>query len=113
MSDALLSKQLHIVSAEAPNETRILKHTSPSWSPQGNRLAYMEREDCMGIRWKVWVRDLETNRALPIARTTINLVNLTWLPDGKRLCLWHTSKYLREGEYKPAKTKGWVVEVTQ
>ena len=113
VSDALLSKQLHIVSAEAPNETRILKHTSPSWSPQGNRLAYMEREDCMGIRWKVWVRDLETNRALPIARTTINLVNLTWLPDGKRLCLWHTSKYLREGEYKPAKTKGWVVEVTQ
>lgn len=113
VSDALLSKQLHVVSSGAANGSRVLKHTSPTWSPQGSRLAYLEREDCMGIRWKVWVLDLETNRALPIARTTIDLAKVTWLPDGKRLCLWHTSKYLRDGEYKPAKTVGWVVEVTE
>ena len=111
VSGALLNKQLHVVSSDFPNASRVLKHTSPSWSPQGLRLAYLEREDCMGIMWKVWVLDLETNRALPIARTTIDLVKVTWLPDGERLCLWHTSKYLRDGEYKPAKTVGWVVEV--
>ena len=111
VSDALLNKQLHIVSSDTPNGSSVLKHTSPTWSPQGNRIAYLEREDCMGIRWKVWVLDLETERALPIARTTIDLAKVAWLPDGKRLCLWHTSKYLRDGEYKPAKTKGWVVEV--
>ena len=111
--DETLDKQLHVISVDAPNQAQILKHTSPAWSPKGNRLAYMEREDCMGLRWKVWVLDLQTNRALSIARTTINLTSVTWLPDGKRLCLWHTSEYLRGGEYKPAKTKGWIVEIGQ
>jgi hypothetical protein len=117
--DPALDKQLHIVdvsamrSANATGSTQILKHTSPAWSQQGDRLAYMEREDCMGLRWKVWVLDRETNRRLPVARTTLTLTAVTWLPDGKHLCLWHTSEYLRGGEYKPAKTRGWIVEMNQ
>ena len=117
--DPALDKQLHIVDvsamrpANATGSTQILKHTSPAWSQQGNRLAYMEREDCMGLRWKVWVLDRATNRRLPVARTTLTLTAVTWLPDGKHLCLWHTSEYLRGGEYKPAKTRGWIVEMNQ
>lgn len=115
--DPALDKQLHIVNLaeiegeNSVNSRQVLKHTSPAWSPRGNRIAYMEREDCMGLRWKVWVLDQETNRALPIARTTLSLTAVTWLPDGKHLCFWHTSEYLRGGEYKPAKTRGWIVEV--
>ena len=117
--DPALDKQLHLVDLSTINtgdvvgSMQILKHTSPSWSPQGDRLAYMEREDCMGLRWKVWILDRETNRALPVARTTLSLTAVTWLPDGKHLCLWHTSEYLRGGEYKPAKTRGWIVEINQ
>ncbi len=117
--DPALDKQLHIVnvsameSANTVGNRQVLKHTSPSWSPQGNRLAYMEREDCMGLRWKVWILDRDTNRTLPVARTTLSLTAVTWLPDGQRLCLWHTSEYLRGGEYKPAKTRGWIVEINQ
>ena len=117
--DPALDKQLHIVnvsameSANSVGSRQVLKHTSPTWSPQGDRLAYMEREDCMGLRWKVWVLDRETNRALPVARTALSLTAITWLPDGKHLCLWHTSEYLRGGEYKPAKTRGWIVELNQ
>ena len=109
--DRLLDKRLHVTDVNERQRTRILKHTSPSWSPQGKHLAYMEHEDCMGLRWKVWVLDLETNRKRAVARTTSNLTSVTWLPDGKQLCLWHTSEYLRGGEYKPAKTRGWVVDV--
>ena len=116
--DPALDKQLHIVdvsttASDTPVQTQILKHTAPAWSPQGNRLAYMEREDCMGLRWKVWILDQKTNRMLPVARTTLNLTSITWSPAGKRLCLWHTSEYLRGGEYKPAKTRGWIVEINQ
>lgn len=117
--DPALDNQLHIVdvsamgSANTTRSTQILKHTSPMWSPQGDRLAYMEREDCMGLNWKVWILDRETDRTLPIARTTLTLTAITWLPDGKSLCLWHTSEYLRGGEYKPAKTRGWIVEINQ
>ncbi|MCE2395059.1 PQQ-binding-like beta-propeller repeat protein [Candidatus Poribacteria bacterium] len=117
--DPALDKQLHIVdvsameSANTVGNRQVLKHTSPTWSPQGDRLAYMEREDCMGLRWKVWVLDRQTNRVLPVARTSLSLTAVTWLPDGKHLCLWHTSEYLRGGEYKPAKTRGWIVELNQ
>ena len=117
--DPALDKQLHIVdvstmaSANAPGNGQVLKHTSPTWSPQGDRLAYMEREDCMGLRWKIWVLDRKMNRTLPVARTSLSLTAVTWLPDGKHLCLWHTSEYLRGGEYKPAKTRGWIVELNQ
>ena len=117
--DPTLDKQLHIVdvsvmeTVSAGRSRQVLKHTSPAWSPTGDRLAYMEREDCMGLRWKVWILDRETNRTLPVARTTLSLTSITWLPDGKHLSLWHTSEYLRGGEYKPAKTRGWIVEINQ
>jgi outer membrane protein assembly factor BamB len=107
--DPVLDKRLHVVDMKAPAHPKILKHTAPSWSPEGNRLAYLEREDCMGLQWKVWILDLETNQRFPIARTTIDLNAIKWLPDGKHLCLWHTSSYLRDGKYKPAQTTGWIV----
>ena len=109
--DRLLDKRLHVTDVNERTRTRILKHTSPSWSPQGKQLAYMEHEDCMGLRWKVWIFDLETNQKRSVARTTSNLTSVTWLPGGKQLCLWHTSEYLRGGEYKPAKTRGWIVDI--
>ena len=109
--DRLLDKRLHVTDVNELSRTRILKHTSPSWSPQGKCLAYMEHEDCMGLRWKVWILDLETNRKRAVARAVGNLTSVAWLPDGERLCLWHTSEYLRDGEYKPAKTRGWIAEV--
>lgn len=109
--DRLLDKRLHVTDVDERSRTRILKHTSPSWSPQGKHLVYMEREDCMGLRWKVWILDVETNRKRAVARAAGDLTSAAWLPGGKQLCLWHTSDYLRDGAYKPATTRGWVVDV--
>ena len=108
----LIDKQLHI-SGTAPTltQSQILKHTSPSWSPTGKQLAYMEREDCAGIRWKVWVYDFESGRKYPIVRTPMKMTSVVWMPDGKHLCLWQTSDYLRDNAYKPALTTGWIVPV--
>lgn len=108
----LIDKQLHLSETVSTlTQSQILKHTSPSWSPTGKRLAYMEREDCVGIRWKVWVYDLESGKKFPIARTPMKLTSVVWMPDGKHLCLWQTSDYLRDNAYKPALTKGWIVPV--
>ena len=108
----LLDKQLHVSeTASTLTQSQILKHTSPAWSPTGKQLAYMEREDCAGIRWKVWVYDLESGKKFPIARTPMKLTSVVWMPDGKHLCLWQTSDYLRDNAYKPALTKGWIVPV--
>ena len=107
-----IDKQLHISeTVPALTQSQILKHTSPAWSPTGKQLAYLEREDCEGIRWKVWVYDLESGKRFPIARTAMKLTSVVWTPDGKHLCLWQTSDYLRDNAYKPALTNGWIVPV--
>ena len=108
----LLDKQLHLSETVSTlTQSQILKHISPSWSPTGKQLAYMEREDCVGIRWKIWVYDLENGKKFPIARTPMKMTSVVWMPDGKHLCLWQTSDYLRDNAYKPALTKGWIVPV--
>ena len=108
----LIDKQLHVSETVVTlTQSQILKHTSPAWSPTGKQLAYMEREDCAGIRWKVWVYDLERGKKFPIARTPMKVTSVVWMPDGKRLCLWQTSDYLRDNAYKPALTKGWIVSI--
>lgn len=107
-----IDKQLHIsASAPALTQSQILKHTSPAWSPTGKQLAYLEREDCEGIRWKVWVYDFESGEKSSIARTAMKLTSVAWTSDGKQLCLWQTSDYLRDNAYKPALTKGWIVPI--
>ena len=109
-----IDKQLHLSETVSTlTQSEILKHTSPSWSPTGQQLAYLEREDCEGIRWKVWVYDLESGKKHPIARTRMKLTSVVWMPDGKHLCLWQTSDYLRDNAYKPALTKGWIVPIFQ
>ena len=108
----LIDKQLHLSETGATlTQSQILKHTSPAWSPTSKQLAYMEREDCVGIRWKVWIYDLESGKKFPIARTPMKLTSVVWMPDGKHLCLWQTSNYLRDNAYKPALTKGWIVPI--
>ncbi|MDE0317786.1 MAG: PQQ-binding-like beta-propeller repeat protein [Candidatus Poribacteria bacterium] len=110
--DPVLDKRLHIAGiTDESLKHRILKHTAPAWSPTGNRLAYFEREDCVGLRWKVWVHDLDSGKKYPIARTSMKLASIVWMPDGKSLCLWHTSDYLRNNVYLPADTKGWIVPI--
>ena len=110
--DPLLDKRLHIAGiTDGSVKHRILKHTAPAWAPTGNRLAYLEREDCVGLRWKIWVYDLDSGKKYPIARTSMKLASIVWMPDGESLCVWHTSDYLRDNTYLPADTKGWIVPI--
>lgn len=111
-TDTVYDKQLYIADVNIEvSKHQILKHTIPAWSPTGNRLAYLEREDCFGLRWKVWIYDLNSGKKYPIARTSMKLASMAWMPDGNHLCIWHTSDYLQGKTYKPANTKGWIVPI--
>lgn len=110
--DPVLDKRIHLVEfTNKSTKHQVFKHTAPAWSPNGNLLVYLEREDCAGLRWKVWVSDLNSGQKYPIARTSMKLASIVWMPDGKSLCLWHTSDYLQNNIYKPANTKGWIVPI--
>ena len=120
-SDHVYDKRLHLNPYETsstngtPLKHRVLKHTMPTWAPtaikHGRLLAFSEREDCEGLQWKVWVYDLDTYKKYAIARTPLELASMVWMPDGKSLCIWHTSEYLRGNKYLPADTKGWIVPI--
>ena len=111
-ADPFFDKRLHIAGVtDESAKHQIIKHTAPAWSPTGNRLAYLEREDCVGLRWKIWIYELDSGKKYPIARTSMKLASIVWMPDGKSLCLWHTSDYLRNNVYQPADTKGWIVPI--
>jgi Tol biopolymer transport system component len=101
---------LYLTNWREPHKFRVLEHTSPVWSPDGKRLAFMEKEDCMGLEWKVWILNLDDSTKLPVARANVKLNNIVWLPDG-RICLWSTSGYIRDGKYKLAQTVGWVLSL--
>ncbi len=104
-------KRLHLMNLDTKT-VKVLKHTAPAWSPDGRRLLFMEEEDCMGLKWKVWILNLEDSTLLPIARANAPLKSLAWLPDGHTICLWSTSGYIQKKEYKPAQTVGWIVRIT-
>jgi len=104
-----VDKLLYLQNLTGTQKAKVFEHTSPVWSPDGKKLAFMEQEKCMGLKWKVWIFDFKNSTKLPVARTNINLSSIAWLPDGNRICLWTTSPYLRDGEYKPAETTGLVL----
>jgi len=106
-----VDRLLYLTNWKEPKKSRVLKHTSPAWSPDGKQLAFMEKEDCMGLEWKVWILTLDDFTKVPVARTNIKLNNIVWLPDGSKIFLWSTSGYIRDGKYKPAQTTGWVLSL--
>lgn len=97
------------------NDTEVpvatFKHTLPSLSPDGSQIIFAEREDCMGLKWKLWIVNLTGEKTgRPLARTNLNISSVDWLRKG--ICIWSTSSYIREGKYKPAKTIGWLVQLS-
>jgi len=107
--DKTFDKQIVITELKNTEEPiAVFKHTLASWSPDGSKIIFIEREDCMGLKWKVWIVGLSDEKAIPLARTKINISSLDWLRKG--ICIWSTSNYIRSGEYKPAKTTGWLLE---
>jgi Tol biopolymer transport system component len=109
--DKTLDKRIVITDLNNPeNPVASFKHVLPSFSPDGSRIVFVEREDCMGLKWKVWIKDLSDGKAIPLARTNLNVSSVDWLKRG--ICIWSTSSYIRAGKYKPAKTIGWIVQLT-
>ena len=93
-SDPVYDKRLHLNPYETsstndnPLKHRVLKHTMPAWAPtnitHGRVLAFFEREDCAGLQWKVWVYDLNTHKKYAIARTSMELTSMVWMPRWKK-----------------------------
>ena len=87
-----------------------LPHKAPTWVSD-RYLAYVEMSDVSGGGSQVWLVDVEARTRQLLLEADVNVTALQWIEGQKRLCVWHTSEYLRNGEFKPAATTGWLVKL--
>lgn len=57
-------------------------HDSPSWSPNGDKIAYVSRVE---NRFDIYVLDLRTNQIIKITENNARNENPSWSPDGRHL----------------------------
>lgn len=60
--------------------------TTPSWSPDGKRLAFVKAEPGHSRVWNVWIADLRSGSLTRVSHHRVGQAwRPSWLPDGQRL----------------------------
>jgi len=75
---------LWIMNADGSRPRMLLNGSSPKWSPDGQRIAYVATGEPRGSQIFVKWMDSE-GPATQITRTTESPTDITWLPDGKSI----------------------------
>lgn len=67
----------------------------PSWSPDGDTLAFIRGEaDRPGV-WNLWLQDLDTGRTRRLTSFRFGQTwSASWFPDGRRICFSHEDRLI-------------------
>ncbi len=80
--------RLEIADADGENQIAVLRSPepiiSPSWSPDGKKLAYVSFESKKPI---IYVQELDTGRRIPVVNYKGNNSAPAWSPDGQKLAV--------------------------
>jgi dipeptidyl aminopeptidase/acylaminoacyl peptidase len=72
-----------IVNADGTKNRFLVKGSSPQWSPDGKRLAYIAPGEPTGAQ--IWVKWLDTGEETQLTRLERGPSGIQWSPDGKRI----------------------------
>jgi dipeptidyl aminopeptidase/acylaminoacyl peptidase len=72
-----------IVNADGSKNRFLVKGSSPQWSPDGKRLAYIAPGEPTGAQ--IWVKWLDTGEETQLTRLERGPSGIQWSPDGKRI----------------------------
>ncbi len=75
--------EVWIMNADGSKNRFLMKGSSPQWSPDGNRVAFVTEGTPHGAQ--IFVRWMDTGEASQITRVDRSPFNITWSPDGKRI----------------------------
>ena len=74
--------QIWILNYDGSRHRQLVKGSSPRWSPDGNRLAYISAVD---QRSQIFVRWMDTGETTQITHLDQSPSNIAWSPDGKKI----------------------------
>ena len=89
--DGIVERNIHILDVVSGEVERITgdssttDHNSPSWSPDGTRLAYHAFDLAVGPNTDIYTYDLRGSTQLFFYGTEIAQLTPVWLPDGQSL----------------------------
>ena len=72
-----------IVNSDGSRNRYLVKGSSPQWSPDGKRLAYVAPGEPSGAQ--IWVKWMDTGEATQLTRLERGPSGIRWSPDGKRI----------------------------
>ncbi len=100
-----LDKKVHIVNIDGQSINTVFEHSEGlSWSPDGKYLAFIEENDCMGIKRKVWLYNVKNKERVQLLASKETIDKIHWLTEDKIAILASTDSL--KSTYK---TVGWII----
>ncbi len=97
--------ELWIMNIDGSKNRFLVKGSSPQWSPDGTRLAYIGRGEPSGSQ--VFVRWMDTGESTQLTRVEESPGNIQWSPDGKKIAFTMVGPAEKSWRVKmPRKPKG-------
>lgn len=104
-----LDKQIHLTNLETPGEERIFENCEGiTWSPDGRYMAFIAESDCMGVKRKVWLLDVNSQQLTQLLATRENIYQISWLAD-ERIGVIASVVPSETGP----RTRGWIVSIAR
>jgi len=99
------SNDLWIMNIDGGKNRFLVKGSSPQWSPDGTRLAYLAQGEPSG--GQVFVRWMDTGESTQLTRVDESPGNIRWSPDGKQIAFNMSGPAEKSWSVKmPRKPKG-------
>ncbi|MFC1712455.1 PQQ-binding-like beta-propeller repeat protein [Candidatus Poribacteria bacterium] len=103
----MLDKQIHLTNLKTPGRERVFEHCEGiTWSPDGKYMAFIAENDCMGMKKKVWLLDVDSQQLTQLLATREKIYKIFWLTD-QRIGLLASVVPSETGP----RARGWIISI--